>query len=132
MAAARNERIVLSLGDHYDSTIRARSHSIASDEPLESGGHDKGPAPWELLLSAMASCTAITLRMYAERKGWSLTKVDLVAERDENGVITMGVAVEGDGLNEESRARLEQIAHRCPVVRGVQEGLTVREHVRVT
>src|SRR4051812_8542148 len=112
--------------DTYHVTVRRRSgfaheasmrgHSIISDEPADVGGEDAGPVPWELLLAAMGTCTAITLEMYAERKGWKLRNVSVEATRDKQGGVAMSIEVEGD-LDEEQRARLELIAGKCPVVK---------------
>jgi putative redox protein len=57
---------------HYATTIEASGHHIVADEPRGNGGTDTGPAPYDLLLASLAACTAITLRMYADRKQWIL------------------------------------------------------------
>jgi putative redox protein len=94
-------------------------HVVRSDEPLESGGNDSGPSPHELLLTALGACTAITLRLYARRKGWPLKNahVQVAAERLA-GVfrIRETITLEGD-LDAGQRARLMEIAGRCPVHR---------------
>ena len=58
--------------DDYATQIVAGGHSLNSDEPADNGGKNAGPAPYDLLLASLSACTAITLRMYAERKGWDL------------------------------------------------------------
>ena len=101
----------------YKTTIHAGDHVLISDEPLEHGGKDEGATPSELLLASLGACTAITLRMYANRKAWPLEKVEinLSIQKDmENGVLTTTISreisVEGD-LTVEQRQRLLTIAN---------------------
>ena len=95
------------------------AHRIQSDEPIEEGGTDTGPRPHELLLSALGACTAMTLRLYAARKGWPLRDVEvrLTAQTiDGRFNISEAIALAGD-LDGAQRARLLTIAGRCPVHR---------------
>jgi putative redox protein len=109
----------------YAQRIKARAHIWAAGEPLDVGGIDNGPTPYELMLSALGACTAITLEMYAARKGWPLKKVQVTLEhsrevRDgENGgkpvdMIDRVVHLEGP-LDEAQRAKLIEIANKCPL-----------------
>ena len=105
--------------DHYKTILSSDSHTMIADEPASEGGTDLGFSPDELLLSALGSCTAITLRMYADRKGWQLSdvKVKLNMERDKEKQITVisrEVELIGN-LSEEEYKRLMQIANACPV-----------------
>lgn len=106
-------------------------HALLADEPVDSGGDGLGPDPYQLLLSALSACTVMTLELYAKRKGWDLREVraEAVHERihasdcgeceETDGYIErirMNLAIEGD-LNDEQRARLKEIAGKCPVRR---------------
>jgi putative redox protein len=73
----------------YAQLIKARIHEWAAGEPAEVGGTDKGPTPYELLLSALGACTSITVEMYAERKGWPLEKVHITLEHSKSGQARM-------------------------------------------
>lgn len=92
-------------------------HLFGADEPVEQGGQDTAPAPDELLEASLASCTAITLRMYADRKQWSLdgVEVEVTLERVEGKtVFTRNITLKGN-LDTEQKERLLQIAKLCPV-----------------
>lgn len=125
------ESVTVSVGPQAFATlITARSHAVPADEPGELGGKDTGPMPYELLLGALGSCKAITMKMYADRKGWELesVRIELKHERPEGRTgperITARIAIEGD-LTDDQRARLLEIAEKCPVQRTITGELTV-------
>ncbi len=110
--------VTASIGrDHYRTEILASGKTIIADEPEELGGTDVGPAPGEFLMISLAACTAITLRMYADRKKWDVSKinVEVASQKLEFKMqFTLEILLEGD-LDEDQRQRLLQIAKSCPV-----------------
>jgi putative redox protein len=107
-------------------------HSVVFDEPEASGGTNEGPSPTRMLAAALAACTAITVEMYAGRKGWEVGGVEVEVDMgyDERGVpndftVSLGVA---DGLDSEQLERLLAIAGKCPVHRA----LASETHVSIT
>jgi putative redox protein len=93
-------------------------HAIVVDEPSDRGGTDTGPRPTQLLAASLASCTAITVEMYAERKGWDVGAIEVAVEVAYEGPVpsTYAVALElPRALSEEQRQRLLAVAAKCPV-----------------
>jgi putative redox protein len=117
--------------------------AIVVDEPAEAGGTDTGPRPSQLLASSLAGCTAITIELYAERKGWALEGLEVTVEMSSEGEGT-GVPAHAtpthfevvvglpDGLDDEQRRKLMVIAEKCPVHRLLEHGaaITVAERTR--
>lgn len=114
-------------------------HRLLADEPVAQGGGDSGPNPYELLLMALGSCTAMTLRLYAERKGWPLARVVVRLSHDKRHVEDAGecegkprlldhiertIELEG-ALEPEQRQRLLEIANRCPVHRTLTASVAI-------
>ena len=111
----------------YAVNIRAGHHDLIADESVPAGGADAGPSPFTLVLAGLGACTAITLRMYAERKTWTLTNlaVDLEYFRDGKDFrIERVLRIEGP-LDTEQRARLADIAERTPVTLALKAGTTI-------
>ena len=104
-------------GGKFAQDIAVGGHRLRADEDSGTGGDNTGPAPHELLLAALGSCTAMTLKMYAERKGWPLEHVQVTLtgqHTDGRFVITRHLALTGT-LDAEQRQRLIEIAEKCPV-----------------
>lgn len=111
----------------WSTLVVSGRHSLLADEPAALGGQDAGPAPYDLLLASLGACTAITLRMYAARKGWPLAEatVDLKHYKDgDRSKITRVLHLTGD-LDAGQRARLADIAERTPVTLTLKAGLDV-------
>ena len=119
----------------FQHDVRVRDHVVVADEPRDAGGDDTGPSPQELLAASLASCTAITLEMYAQRKGWDIGPVEVGCEYSpaERGCPTRFQLVVrlADGLQEEQVARLMQIAAKCPVHRTLDGEVMFEERVEL-
>ena len=120
-------------GADYAVDVQAGRHRLVCDEPPQVGGADAGPGPFPLLLSGLASCTAITLRMYAQRKGWPLAEVEVDAEMwheaDGSGRIERRVRLDGE-LSAEQVARLLEICEKTPVTRALKAGASITTRLR--
>jgi putative redox protein len=138
--AIEPEVVVRGGAAEFVSTIDAGRHRLVADEPARVGGSDRGPSPYELLLAALGSCTAMTLGLYARRKGWPLEDVSVrlrhrkvhaddcaaceskpvLLDCIEREIELVGV------LTDEQRARLLEIAEKCPVHRTLTSSVDVR------
>jgi putative redox protein len=93
-------------------------HTVVVDEPLAAGGTDTGPSPTRLVAAALASCTAVTMEMYAERKGWGIGAVEVEVDVVYDEFVPLSFAVTlrlPENLSDEQRQRLLVVAGRCPV-----------------
>ncbi|NNC47008.1 MAG: OsmC family protein [Sphingomonas sp.] len=127
-------------GGKFAQLFATPSHEFILDEPKSIGGNDDGPTPYDMLLGAIGGCTAMTVQMYADRKKWSLEKVTVELEHnrdhgqdclsdaaggdDKIEVIDKAIRFEGD-LDDEQRARLLEIADKCPVHRTITGDLHI-------
>jgi putative redox protein len=123
----------------FRAEIAAGGHTMIADEPASLGGTDGGPSPYDYLAAALGACTAMTIRMYADRRGWPLDGVTVrlkhsrVHEKDcENcetekvGIDQLSRVIEFSGdLTEEQRAGLLRIADRCPVGQTLTRGVRI-------
>jgi putative redox protein len=111
----------------YETTITIGSHGLIADEGPDLGGEDVGPAPYDLLLAGLGACTAITLKMYAERKGWDLQTLRVELKLYKEGDRThIHRTLHPDGpLDADQRARLANIAERTPVTLTLKAGADI-------
>ncbi|MGI8780443.1 MAG: OsmC family protein [Solirubrobacteraceae bacterium] len=121
--------------ENFRHDVRVRSHTITADEPSEHGGGDEGPSPQELLAASLASCTAITMEMYAKRKRWDVAglRVDVEYTPAERGCPTrFGLVMKMPAhLSEEQVERLTVIAAKCPVHRTLEGEVAFDERVEL-
>jgi putative redox protein len=114
----------------FQVEVRVHGARFLADEPVDVGGLGSGPSPYELVGAGLGACTAMTLRLYAERKGWPLGRVrvavahDKVAGQTPPDLFRREIALDGS-LNDEQRARLFEIADKCPVHRTLEAGARV-------
>lgn len=105
----------------FRQTIEIRDHTLIADEPADLGGDDTGPTPQEMLAASLASCTAITMEMYAQRKGWDVKDLAVTCEYTpaDRGCPTKFELVLRipQHLDDEQVGRLKVIAAKCPVHR---------------
>ena len=117
----------------YRQTVKIRDHGITVDEPNDQGGDDSGPSPQELLAASLASCTAITMEMYAQRKGWDIGDVEVSVDYTpaERGCPTRFNTIMRfpDTLSDEIVERLRVIAAKCPVHRTLDGEVMFDERV---
>ena len=132
MSPMPHEVVVREIKKGLAQDIRAGRHSLRADEPVGSGGGDSGPDPYALLLSALGACTSMTIRLYADRKGWPLDGVTVrlsqekihakdcveCETRDDSRIDRISREIELSGpLSAEQRQRLLEISEKCPVHR---------------
>lgn len=135
----RDNRVMVHTEGELRTDIMANHHPLVADEPESVGGTDTGPTPYDLLAAAFGTCTAMTLRMYADRKKWPLTAVSVGVnhqkvhaedcqdcEKKSAKVDQFSRTLHLDGdLDEEQRTRLKEIANRCPVHRTLESDIRI-------
>jgi putative redox protein len=128
-------RAVARQREKYTHDLKVRKHHLTADEPEASGGEDLGPSPQELLAASLASCTAITIEMYAKRKNWNVDGLEIdcdytPAERGSptNFKLVMRMPAH---LSEEQVERLQIIAAKCPVHRTLEGEVQFDERVEL-
>jgi putative redox protein len=140
-APAEGLVVVAETGEgRFTQEVRSGSHVLAADEPRAVGGDDQGPGPYEYLLAGLGACTSMTIRMYAEHKGWPLERVsvrlthskihardcaDCETEQGRIDEINREITIEG-ALDDDQRQRLLEIADRCPVHRTLTSEIKIR------
>jgi putative redox protein len=121
--------------EKFTHDVEVRTHHLTADEPEDQGGQDEGPSPQELLAASLASCTAITMEMYAKRKGWNVDgmEVDCDYAPAERGCATTFKLVMRmpAHLSEEQVERLQVIAAKCPVHRTLEGEVLFDERVEL-
>jgi putative redox protein len=118
----------------YKHVVQVRQHRLLADEPADTGGDDSAPSPQELLAASLASCTAVTMEMYAQRKGWDIGGVEVEAQYTpaERGCPTrfaLTLRLPSD-LSDEQVERLRVIAAKCPVHRTLDGEVMFDERVQ--
>jgi len=135
--------VVVRGADGLAQTVAAGEHSLSIDEPVEAGGSATGPTPYEVLLAALGACTAMTVRLYAQRHGWPLEDVEVVLSHSRIHAQDCAECETRDGfldqidkrivlhgsLTPEQRGRLHEIADRCPVQRTLQREVVIRSEL---
>jgi putative redox protein len=113
---------------NYHHDIQTGHHELVADEPAARGGGDDGPSPYNFVLAGLGACTAITLRMYAEKKGWELGQLSvaltLTKDDDDNALIERTLQADGP-LDDAQWARLLEIAEKTPVTRTLKAGASI-------
>jgi uncharacterized OsmC-like protein len=139
MKGSKETHVVVTTGEGLRTEVEVGGHELVADEPTSLGGTDAGPTPYDYLLAGLGGCTAMTLRLYADRKGWPLESVAVrlsqgrihatdceECETDEGRIDRIEREIELVGpLEEEQRRRLLEIADMCPVHRTLKAEVLV-------
>jgi putative redox protein len=144
--ARPNEVIVRGGESGFVTEIMASGHVLQADEPLSAGGTDTGPNPYDLLLASLGACTSMTLRMFADRRGWPLAGVTVrlwhsrTYDTDCEGCVDKPVGIDqiareielAGPLSEEQQEALIQIADRCPIGQTLSRGVLPARAARIS
>lgn len=115
----------------YAQNVTTSTHQLKADEPQKRGGTNTGPSPFELMLASLGACTAITLRMYSERKQWDLGNIRVklrLLKDDEEQKIERSISLSGN-LEADQIARLLEIADKTPVTRALASGVPIQTSI---
>lgn len=135
MAALRARATASETGESpFAVLIQTSAHAFNGDEPIEAGGGGLGPAPFELLSAALAECTAMTVRWYARQQNWPVDTVEVAVEYSKKqfagspapvDVFEKTISIRGPQLSKDQRAKLLEVAAKCPVHRTLEGGATI-------
>jgi putative redox protein len=120
----------------FTHQLKVREHTLTADEPKEEGGDDAGPSPQELLAASLASCTAITMEMYAQRKGWNTDGMEIDVDytpADRGSPTRFNLVMRMPAhLSEEQVEKLRVIAAKCPIHRTLEGEVLFEERVELS
>lgn len=124
--------VIVKIGkEKYTTEINIQEHTLIADEPIDLGGLNQGPKPTDFLLSALGSCKAITMRMYADMKKWSLEEIEIQMAMESNmnskefsTNIRVQIKLIGD-LDQQQRERILKVADKCPVHKILSNPITI-------
>lgn len=135
--------VIVSIAEGFTAHVNTGDHQFFSDEPVSLGGSNKGPNPYDYLLAALGSCTAITLRMYANNKKWPLERAEVTLKHSRSyaddcmncgqnsaflDIIDTSIKLYGP-LSEEQVERLRSVATKCPVHKTLSNSISIRTEV---
>lgn len=120
--------------EDYRTVIESDSHSFVADEPIAVGGKDLGPNPGELLSASLAACSSITVKMYADRKGWDLEEaiIEVDFQKDAKSNLThfrKHIRLKGN-LDAEQKQKLYEIASKCPIHRLLTNPIEIESELK--
>ncbi len=115
--------------ERYKTEVQTGNHHLVVDEPESAGGKDLGPTPIQLLEAAIASCSTITMRMYADRKGWDVEDIEVSVEyrkdpHSRESIMAKNIEIKGN-LEDKQIQRLIEIGGRCPVIKLVADNVKI-------
>ena len=147
MSESKEQKIIhihLPEEEAFKTTLTAGKHELIADEPLHvEGGHDTGPDPYDLLLMALGSCTVMTVKMYAQRKGWEVGDMYMELKHNKNhvddcmtcdepsskiDVIEKELIIKGD-ITDEQKEKLLDISKKCPVHRSLLNEVRIESNI---
>ena len=124
-----HDAIVRTADGKFRQTVTLGEHVLVSDEPRDVGGDDAGPPPHDLLLAALGSCTSMTMKMYADRKGWPLQACEVTVSMSKQGDATTlhrKIVLTGP-LDDDQRTRILEIARKCPVHKTLSGAIAIAD-----